>query len=86
MRSIAYKALINSINDKELIIDEKNYTYDEIIRSIYKIKLLLQNRKIDSIILFISYADNGTFIVQSRTKLHTKVVRDYLPNSYEIGA
>ena len=40
MRSIAYKALINSINDKELIIDEKNYTYDEIIRSIYKIKLL----------------------------------------------
>lgn len=53
---------------------------------LYKIKLLLQNRKIDSIILFISYADNGTFIVQSRTKLHTKVVRDYLPNSYEIGA
>ena len=51
---------------------------------LYKIKLLLQNSKIDSIILFILYADNGTFIVQSRTRLHTKVVRDYLPNSYEI--
>ena len=51
---------------------------------LYKIKLLLLNRKIDSIILFISYADNGTFIVQSRTSLHIKVVRDYTPKSYEI--
>ena len=46
---------------------------------LYKIKLLLQNRKSpDSIILFILYADNGTLIVQSRTRLHTKIVRDYL--------